>query len=141
MVQDLKSNPNPLPLIQLRALPTRAEQVIAQERQQSGWPHIRPNSVLVYAMGHHWSPGSWEAVIDMVMHTSASGVYCAFQEGQDRCFNPYDALGTMRNEAILMAQNEGFDWLCYVDNDILPQKDFLLRLLSWNMRAIAPYVV
>ena len=105
------------------------------------WTHIRPNSVLIAAMGYHWKQGSWQRVVDMMQHTIEQGSYVALQEIQDRCFEPYDALGTMRNEAALSAVNEGFEWLLYVDNDVLPERDTLVRLLNWQLPILAPYVV
>lgn len=108
---------------------------------EHGWPHIRPNSVLVAAMGNHWRGPSYNKVIDMVDYTQAQGVYCALSEIQDRCFNPYDALGTMRNEAILAALGEGFQYICYIDNDVQPDQDCIIKLLNWNMPIVAPYIV
>lgn len=132
----------PIPyLVAVRDFKTEVERGLMDSKMQLGWPHIRPNSVLVYAMGHHWAPGSWEKVADMVMWTNQRGVYCAFQEGQDRCLDWGDALGLMRNEASLMAMNEGFDWLLYIDNDVLPEPDILWRLLSWDFPIVVPYVV
>lgn len=123
----------------LRSYPSNPELQNAHRQMERGWTHIRPNSVLVAAMGNHWHQGSWNKVIDMIDFTQEQGVYCALSEIQDRCFQPYDALGTMRNEAILAALGEGFQYLCYVDNDIKPEKDYLLRLLQWQLPIVAPY--
>src|SRR3990167_6016955 len=105
------------------------------------WPHLRPDSVLIAAIGFHWAQGSWQKVLDMLDYYNQHGVYAALSEVQDRCFEPYDALGTMRNEAANMARNEGFEWICYVDNDIQPEPDTLIRLLQWQLPIVAPYVV
>ena len=122
-----------------RSFPSGPELQAAQGQMERGWPHMRPNSVLVAAMGNHWkAPGSWNKVIDMLDYTTNQGVYCAFQEVQDRCFNPYDALGTMRNEAALTALTEGFQYLCYIDNDVLPEPDCLYRLLQRGQSITAP---
>ena len=75
-----------------------------------------------------------------MVHSQSQGVYVALSELQDRCFEPYDALGTMRNEGMLMAINEGFDWILYVDNDVQPERDTLLRLLAWQMPIVTPYI-
>ena len=77
----------------------------------------------------------------MMMYTNSQGWACWLQEIQDRCFNPYDALGVMRNEAVLDAQNAGFEYLCMLDADVLPQPDYLIRLLKWQLPIVAPYVV
>ena len=124
-----------------RSYPSQPELQNGHRQMERGWSHIRPDSVLVAAMGNHWRGPSWNKVIDMVDYTQAQGVYCAMSEIQDRCFNPYDALGTMRNEAILTALGEGFQYLCYIDNDVQPEPDFLIKMLSWGMPVTAPYVV
>ena len=124
----------------LRSYPSQPELENAHRQMERGWTHIRPNSVLVAAMGNHWRQGSWNRVLDMVEHTQEQGIYCALSEIQDRCFQPYDALGTMRNEAILTAMGEGFQYLCYIDNDIQPGKDYLLKLLQWQMPITAPFI-
>lgn len=125
----------------VRSFQSEAEHNIMAIKRENGWGHIRPNSVLVAAMGSHWLPACWAKVADMVAHTNRNGIYCGFTELMDRSLNPYDALGTMRNEAILMAQNEGFEWLCYVNNDIWPNPDALLRLIAWDLPVVAPYVI
>ena len=123
-----------------RSYPSQPELDKAHEQMERSWSHIRPNSVLVAAMGNHWRQGSWNRVIDMVDYASEHGMYAALQEIQDRCFDPYDALGTMRNEAILTALGEGFQYLCYIDNDIQPAVDTLYRLVQWQLPVVAPYV-
>lgn len=124
-----------------RSYPSEQELSRSQQLMERGWPHIRPGSVLVAAMGNHWRGPSWNKVVDMVDFSQQQGVYCALQEIQDRCFNPYDALGTMRNEAILTALGEGFEYICFLDNDVQPEPDFLTKLMAWNMPIVAPYVV
>ena len=127
--------------VSIRSYPTEPERKMALAKNERTWPHIRPNSVMIAAIGYHWKPGSWNKVVDMMQHTMNQGVYCALQEIQDRCFKPYDALGTMRNEAIMMAKIEGFDWLLMIDNDIQPKPDTLSRLLNWDMPIVAPLVL
>ena len=120
--------------------------VTAQERDRAisptaaRWEHIRPDSVLICPMGYYYPPGCWQKICDMMMFTQSQGLHVGMQELQDRCFNPYDALGTMRNEAIMIAQNEGFEWLLYLDNDVMPDRDCLLRLLNWQLPIVSPYV-
>lgn len=123
-----------------RSYPSNQELQASHAQMERGWTHIRPNSVLIAVMGNHWRGPSWNKVIDMMDFTQQQGVYCAMSEIQDRCFNPYDALGTMRNEAVLSALGEGFQYICYLDNDVQPEQDCLLRLLNWNMPIVAPYV-
>lgn len=128
--------------ISIRHYPTETERQLAVQKSMRQWAHIRPNSTLLCPMANHWAPGSWNKVVDMMKHTmEQGGIYVAMQEVQDRCFNPYDALGTMRNEAIMEAECEGFEWLCYVDNDVQPQPDTLLRLLAYDLPVMAPLVI
>lgn len=126
--------------IVVRSFASEQERDFSEKVRDHTWGHIRPHSTLVAAMGNHWAKGSWQKVVEMMQYTHTQGVYCGLTELQDRCFNPYDALGTMRNEAILLAQNEGFEWLLYIDNDVLPEKDTLIKLLNWEMPIITPYV-
>jgi hypothetical protein len=110
-----------------------------QDRFQNSWQHASPGSVLVAPIGNHWKGDSWEKVVDMVEFTHASGYNIRLQEIMDRCFNPYDSLGTMRNEAQLAA-SQGFEWLLMVDNDVRPEPDMLVTLMSRGHSIIAPYV-
>jgi hypothetical protein len=128
-------------LLALRPTLTPPEQERQTRKQADGWGRLHPDSVLVAAMGNHWIPSAWQRVADMVTFTLRQGIQCGLQEMMDRCHQPYDGLGTMRNEAILMAMNEGFEWLCYVDDDIMPEPDTLLRLLNHQLSVIAPYMV
>lgn len=127
--------------VSIRSYPTEQERQLAHQKQERTWPHIRPNSVLIAGIGFHWKPTCWNKVADMMKYTMDKGIYCGLQEMQDRCFDPYDALGTMRNEAILQARLEGFDWLLMVDNDVMPKPDTLVRLLAWDMPIVAPLVL
>lgn len=129
--------------IHVRSFASDAEHNKAAELQGHRWVNVRPDSVLVCGMSFHWSGEgySWNKVCDMIEHTQAAGHYVGFSEMQDRCMEPYDALGTMRNEAALMALNEGFEWICYLDNDIQPEPDTLTRLLQHQQSIVAPYVV
>lgn len=115
------------------------ERQLMEKRGEQTWHHCRPWSVLIAAMGYHWKPGSWQAVTDMMHHTQEQGFYVSMVEIMDRCKEPYDALGAMRNEAIVKAK-QGYEWILYVDNDVLPSKDTLLRLLKWDIPIIVPYV-
>ena len=115
------------------------ERDFLQARNDISWTHAQPWSVLIAAMGYHWAPGSWEKITDMIQFTQEQGFTVVLQELMDRCFNPYDALGAMRNEAVLRAR-QGFEFLLYLDNDVLPEKDFLIRLLRWDLPIIAPMV-
>lgn len=109
-------------------------------RAKIGLPaHITPGATLIAAMGNYWHPGSFEAVMAMVQHTwDEGGIFVRFYSEQDRCYEPYDGLGTMRNLAYMRAIREGFEYLLYVDNDVLPQPDALLKLQSRYLSVVAP---
>ncbi len=115
------------------------EQAMAQWRSGNSWGHCRPNSVLVCAIGNHWKKGSWQAVLDMVHYSNNLGYFTCLEEIMDRCFNPYDSLGAMRNEAMMRAM-QGYEWLCMIDNDVYPKPDTLMKLVNRGHSLIAPYV-
>lgn len=117
------------------------ERELSQKRQANyKWLHAAPDSVLVCAIGNAWQGESWAKLMDMLQFSHEHGIKITFQELQNRCFEPYDSLGTMRNEAFAMAQNSGHEYLMMVDNDVLPEKDTLFRLLKRDEYLISPYV-
>ena len=103
--------------------------------------HVSPFSTLIAAMGNYWAPGCLEAVQDMEKHTAKSARYdvCLYEE-RDRCDLDFDAMGSMRNEAYLKALREGWEYILYIDNDVLPMKDALVRLLGRFVPIISPIV-
>ena len=112
-------------------------------KQQNLWDTLNPRSCLVAAIGNHWRARSWARVMNMIDFANKQGMRTNLIEIQDRCMTPYDALGTMRNEAILEAQR-GYEFLCTVDTDVLPEPDALYRLINRmenDGRSIAvPYI-
>lgn len=60
---------------------------------------------------------------------------------RDRCFNWGDALGSMRNMGYRHALLAGFEYLMYVDNDIILPEHTLVKLLSHQLPMVAPKVV
>ena len=116
------------------------EQRLNAKRQAESWNHARANAVYVAAMGNHWRPGAWNRVMDMVHYTNAHGYPCGLEEIMDRCFNPYDALGCMRNEGIMRAK-EGWEYILYVDNDVMPTPETLVRLVNRGVPIVAPLVL
>ena len=93
------------------------------------WDTLTPRSCLVASIGNHWRERSWARVMDMIDYANKSGYRTNLMEIQDRCMQPYDALGTMRNEAILEAAR-GYEYLCMVDTDVLPEHTALLRIIT-----------
>lgn len=122
---------------------TQWEQKWTMERATQGWDHCRPKSVYIAAIGSHWRERCWARVSDMLHYSNQNGLYAQLVEIQDRCDVPYDAMGVMRNEAILKAMN-GWEFLCMIDTDVLPLPETLIRLLnrmeSDGRSIIVPYV-
>ena len=112
-------------------------------RQSTRWGgHVAPYSVLVAAMGNHWvtEPDCRVAVEAMAGYHAKQGYRVCFYEIQDMCKEPYDALGIMRNKALFRAVDEGFEYLCYVDNDVEPPEDALNNLVTHQFDVIAPRI-
>jgi hypothetical protein len=125
-----------------RFFDTETSQELWQQRQDMGWPnHLNPFSVLIAAMGNHWREDCRESVQEMAQATFNQGYDVVFYEEHDRCYQPYDALGIMRNLAYHRAIKEGFEFICYVDNDVRPSPDTLIRLMHRFVPVISPIIV
>lgn len=112
-----------------------------EQRLEMGWPeHHSPFSVLVAAMGNYWQPGCREAVEAMCQHAWDAGHEVTLAEEHDRCYNPYDGLGSMRNMAYMRAIREGYEYICYVDNDVRPPADALARLQRRLVPVVSPII-
>ena len=99
--------------------------------------HCSPNSVFVACMGPNWEQGCREAVEAMVNYAIAEkGANAAICEIPDLCYTWGDAIGTMRNMAYTEAIREGFEWILYLDNDVKPPKDSLVKMLGHDILAI-----
>ena len=124
-------------------LATEREKELRDQRIEMGWPkHLAPFSTLVAAIGNHWHPGCREAVEAMCEFTANElGYHVTCYEEPDRCYQPYDALGIMRDKAFFRAINEGYEYLLYVDNDIMPPNDALVKLLHRLVPIISPLVL
>lgn len=111
-------------------------------KRQGGhrWPHAAPMSVLVASIGNSWKGDSWARVQAMNDFAHRHGIAVTFREFQNRCFEPYDALGTMRNEVFASATGGGYEFCMMIDNDVRPEPDTLYRLLNRDLPFIAPYV-
>jgi hypothetical protein len=120
------------------------ESDLSNRRQASHqWDHASPRSVLVGAVGNSWKEDSkgWARVTEMCEYAKNEfSAVVLLQEFQDRCFEPYDALGTMRNEIMTHAIAGGFEFVMMIDNDVMPTEDTLVRLMMHDEPIIAPYV-
>ncbi len=127
--------------LEIQSFATLEERERAKLTRESNPTHVRPSSTLVAAIGTSWSPTAWQKVIDMVEYANAHGVCCWLREFSDPCTTlPYQAAGPMRDVACSAALDGGFEWLLLIENDILPEPDLLLRLQSWNMPVVVPYI-
>lgn len=125
-----------------RFFDTETAQELWQQRQDMGWPnHLSPFSVLIAAMGNHWHEGCRDAIESMAKYTFNTGYDVVFYEEHDRCYQPYDGLGIMRNLAYQRAIREGFEFICYVDNDVRPPEDALVKLQRRFVPVIVPIIV
>jgi hypothetical protein len=110
------------------------------ERFSDGW-HIRPGSTLVASIGNSWQLHCWNRVVDMVMWSNFNGYNVWLQEiAEDHINFPMANTQAMRDSAIIMGRNAGFDKICLIDNDVLPRKETLISLLDKPFPCVAPYI-
>ena len=120
---------------------SETERLHATKRQGSHrFPHAAPFSVLVGTVGNSWKGDSWGRVMNMCDFAHAQGISITFQEFQDRNFEPYDALGTMRNEIFARAIGGGYEFCLMIDNDVRPQEDTLYRLINRDLPLVSPFI-
>ena len=101
-------------------------------------PHIRPSSVLVAPIGNLWDEGAWWRLQDMMLATSMAGHSISLQEMLDASIFSFEAIPMMRWSASMMARDGGVEWILMVDNDVLVEKDTLLRLLAHDRPVVFP---
>lgn len=125
-----------------RYFETKHKKELHEQRLLSGEStHISPFSTLVAAMGNYWKPGCFESIREMVQTTFDAGYEICFYEEHDRCYNPFDAIGSMRNMAYWRAIREGWEYLLYIDNDVIPPSNALVQLLNRRVPIISPIIV
>ena len=118
------------------------EQKQAKREMQYGYPHSSPGSVYVAPIGTMWAKGAWEAVSNMVYETEQQGYNVSFEEQLDsNVTEPYAYTGAMRDRAAMKAHTRGFEWVCILDNDALPEPDLLVKLIQADLPVIGPRVV
>lgn len=100
--------------------------------------HIYPQSILVAPIGNLWEENCWWRLQDMMLHTALAGYSISIQEMLDGSIFSSDAIGLMRWSASMMARDSGVEWLLMVDNDVLLEKDTLVRLLSHDRPIVFP---
>lgn len=105
------------------------------------YPHVRPESLLVAAIGNLWVPNAWWRLQDMCLHTSQAGYSVSIEEIADPNLFSSDAIAFTRWQASMLARDGGVQWLLMVDNDVLVEKDTFLRLVKWDMPIVFPLLV
>ena len=118
--------------------------VVASDKQAAGksleyhLPHIRPASILVAPIGNLWEEGAWWRLQDMLLHTAMAGHSVSLQEMRDVSLFSFEAIAMMRWSASMYARDGGMEWLLMVDNDVLLERDTLLRLLAHDRPVVFP---
>jgi|TARA_Y100000310_G_scaffold89963_1_gene87202 hypothetical protein len=114
----------------------------AREQSAYGYPHLSPGSCMVAAIGTTWKPGSWQKVVDMVQYARQNGYNAWLEEIPDPLVTePYAGVGNMKDTAVGLAQVRGFEWICFVENDVLPKEDLLVNLIERDIPIVAPRVL
>ena len=115
---------------------------LLKQREVAGlFTHASPFSVLVAAMGDYWRSGCREAAEAMCQRTYEAGMEVLLYEQPDLCYDPFDAIGAMRNAAYQKAITEGWEYILYLDNDVVMPQEMLLNLMQRQVPVITPIVV
>lgn len=100
--------------------------------------HIKPESVFIAAMGNLWEKNAWWRLQDMMLYSAQHGYSVSLQEIKAADLFSGDAIFSMRWCAAMMALDSGVEWLLMVDNDVLLEKDTLVRLLAHDRPIVFP---
>jgi len=131
----------PKNIVQLYSFRTKREEELHAARCTHSWPHNAPGSIFVAPIGTNWAKGCWQAVVDMVLHTAATGLQCWMEEIAPSGYFPQLDANRLRDRAVHFAQDGGFEWLCLVDNDMKPAPDTLLKLMRHELPIMAPLII
>lgn len=102
------------------------------------YSRIKPESVFIATMGNLWEKDAWWRLQNMMLYSAQHGYSISLQEIKDASLFSGDAIFTLRWCAAMMARDSGVDWLLMVDNDVLLEKDTLVRLLQWDRPVVFP---
>lgn len=117
---------------------TMSDKVAAGEKLAYHVPHVKPESILITPIGNLWEPDAWWRLQDMLLATATAGHSISLQEVTDSSLFSFEAIAMMRWSASMMARDGGVEWLLMVDNDVLLEKDTLLRLLAHDRPVVFP---
>ena len=110
------------------------------EKADYRYLHIYPESALVTPIGNLWKEGGWWRLQDMLFHCANNGHNVSLQEMRDTSPLSTQAIGLMRWQASMTARDAGVEWLLMVDNDVLLEKDTLLRLMAHDRPVVFPLI-
>ncbi len=105
-------------------------------------PHVQPGSVCITTTGTMYKPSVWKALVDMFMLTNKQGINCWISEVKDpRAGLPYASLGAMMDLGVMQAQSRGFEYVCLVQTDVLPEPELLANLLEMQVAIAVPMII
>ena len=102
------------------------------------YSHVKPESVFIAAIGNLWEKDAWWRLQDMMLYSARQGYSVSLQEVKSADLFSSDAIFSMRWSATMLARDSGVEWLLMVDNDVLLEKDTLVRLLQWDRPVVYP---
>ncbi len=119
---------------------SNADAQVTGAKMEYHMPHIKPQSILVTPICNLWDDGAWWRLQDMLLHTANAGYSISLQEIKDAAIFSFEAIPMMRWSASMLARDGGFEWCLMVDNDVLLEKDTLLRLLTHDRPVVFPMI-
>lgn len=118
-------------------IPKQRQQLLG-DKAEYRYVHLNPQSVLIAPIGNLWEENCWWHLQDMLLHSAKEGYSVSLQEMRDSSVFSTDAIGLMRWSASMSARDSGVEWLLMVDNDVLLEKDTLVRLLAHDRPVVFP---
>ncbi len=110
------------------------------DKKDSRFPHVFPESVLIAPVGNLWDEGGWWHLQDMMLYSTQAGYPISLHEMRDTSPLPSQAIGLMRWQAAMFARDAGIEWVLMVDNDVMLEKDTLVRLLAHDRPVVFPLI-
>ena len=112
------------------------------EEELNGNPHFSPGSVLIAIIGTDFPEGCKEKIKAMYLYAREAGYNVKYIEMQvyHNTF-PQASHASTRNHAINSGRIGGTDYICFLDTDVEPTEDMLVKLLAHKSSIITPYVI
>ena len=139
-VRELHEDKNSV--VSLSIFRTPREQKLDAKNRREGWPHATLGSVYIGAIGRRWQPGCYEKAVVMKEYADAQGMLCWLEEQSEYHGSfPLPDISGMRDDAILKALSGGFEWVCFIDNDVEVPPDLLSRFTQYGLPIVAPLML